>query len=71
MCVLRFRPAMPLEVLQRFTWNGTPRELATCFAYQESSQGAGGDLLPSIRLAWSAHKRNWCRRKCAGRRKKF
>ena len=32
MCVLRFCPAMPLEVLQRLTWNGTPRKSAISFA---------------------------------------
>ena len=40
MCVLRFRPAMPLEVLQRFTWNGTPREIGDLFRLQKNRRDA-------------------------------
>ena len=47
--MLRFRLAMPLEVLQRLTWNGTPREIGDLFRLHKNRK-TSGDLQPSIRL---------------------
>ena len=42
-----------IEVLQRFIWNGTPKEIGDLFRVTKNRR-KGGDLLPSIRLGSAA-----------------
>ena len=50
-------PAVMIEVLQRFTWNGKPKEIGDFFRLTKKWSRARGDLLASVRLGSATARR--------------
>ena len=63
-----------IEVRQRFTWNGEPREIGDLFRVTKNRRKARAVIF-SHQFGWEVRllvgsQESWCPRRCAARRRK-